>query len=167
MPSGMATRGETANERGAMRALGAGGGQTAACAVGVAFNHDDHVDSCGELGVQPGAIQPAQRGERFEAGGDLRDRVGVQGAGAAVVAGVQCCEQVDDFGAADLAHYDAVGSHAQRLTHQVRNGDLAGALGVRAAGGQVDHVRMVGGEFQGVFDGDDALGRVDLREQGG
>ena len=91
----------------------------------------------------------------------------MQGAGATVVARVECCEQVDDFGAADLADYDAVGPHAQRLAYQVRDGDLTGTLGVRPTRGQVDHVRVIGGEFQGVFDGDDALGRVDLREQGG
>ena len=48
----------------------------------------------------------------------------------ALVAGVHGLEHVERLAAADLADDDPVGSHAQRVAHQVADGDLALALDV-------------------------------------
>ena len=60
-------------------------------------------------------------------------------------------------GAADLADDDAVGAHAQRVAHQVADGDLALALDVGRARLQRDHVRLLELQLGGVLDGDDPL----------
>ena len=57
------------------------------------------------LGVQRRAGQSAQRRERFESGRHVGGRVGVHGAAAALVAGVQGGEQVGQLSTAHLADH--------------------------------------------------------------
>ena len=63
-------------------------------------------------------LEPGGQGERLDPGRHVGRGVGVQGAAAALVAGVERGEQVDDLGAADLADDQPVGPHPQRLPHQ-------------------------------------------------
>ena len=90
--------------------------------------HD--LDCCGELAVQCRAREPACRREGLHASGHLLRRVGVHGACAAVVAGVQRGEQLADLGAADLPDDQSIGPHPQRLPNEVAKLDAARALDV-------------------------------------
>ena len=92
-------------------------------------------------------------------------RVGVHGRQRAVVAGVHGLQHVEGLAAADLADDDAVGPHAQRVAHQVADGDAAAALDVRRTGLEADEVLLVELELGRVLDGDDALGLGDERRQ--
>ena len=121
--------------------------------------HD--LDGRGELAVQRGPGQAAGRGERLHARGHLPRRVGVHGARAAVVAGVERGQQVADLGAADLADDQPVGPHPQRLPDQVAQLDPARALDVGGPGHQPDDVRMPRPQLGRVLDDDDALTRPD------
>jgi hypothetical protein len=102
--------------------------------------HD--LDGRGELAVQRRSGEAAGRGEGLHARGYLLRRVGVHGARAAVVSGVQRREQLADLRAADLADDEPVGPHPQRLPHQVAQLDATRPLDVRRPGHQPDDVRM-------------------------
>ena len=80
------------------------------------------------------AAEPGGQGQRLDPGRDVARGVGVEGAAAALVAGVQRGEQVDHLGAAHLADHQPVGPHPQRLPDQGAQRDLAGALDVGRPG---------------------------------
>ena len=92
-------------------------------------------------------------------------RVAVDGGQRALVAGVHRQQHVERFGAAHLADDDARRSHAQRVAHQVADGDLADAFDVLAAHLQGNAVWQMAIEHQlgDLFDGDDALVEFDDR----
>ena len=71
--------------------------------------------------------------------------------------GVHGLEHVEGLAATDLTDDDAVGTHTQRVAHQVADLDLALALDVGRAGFERQHVVLVELELLGVLDGDDAL----------
>ena len=119
------------------------------------MQHD--LDRGGELAVQRRAGEPAGRGERLHAGRDLLRRVGVHGARAAVVAGVQRGEQLAYLGAADLADDQSVGSHPQGLPDEVAQLDPARTLDVGRPRHQPDDVGMTWAQLGHVLDGDDAF----------
>jgi hypothetical protein len=73
------------------------------------------------------------------------------------VAGVHGGQQVERFGASDLADEQPVGPHAQGVAHEIPDGDLADAVGRRRTALEADHVRSVETQFGGVLDGDDPL----------
>ena len=73
------------------------------------------------------------------------------------MAGVHGLEHVEGLAATALTDDDAVGAHAQRVAHQVADGDLAPALDVLRAGLEADDVALVERELDRVLDGDDAL----------
>ena len=102
--------------------------------------HD--LDRRGELAVQcrPGEPAGGRRGPPY--GRDLLRRVGVHGARAAVVAGVERREQVADLSPADLADDQPVGPHPQGLPDEVAQLDAAGALDVGRPRHQPDDVGM-------------------------
>ena len=112
------------------------------------------------------AAQARREGQRLDPGRDVGGGVGVDGAAAAFVAGVERGQQLDDLGAAHLADDEPVGPHPQRLADQGAQGDLAGALDVGRAGLEADHVRVVGAELAGVLDQDQPLGRRRPAKQG-
>ena len=89
--------------------------------------------------------------------GELR----VDGGQRAVVAGVHRLEHVERLGAADLAHDDAVGAHAQRVDHELALGDLAPALDAGRPRLEPADVLLLELELGRVLDRDDALGRAD------
>jgi hypothetical protein len=116
--------------------------------------------------VEGVAGEPGQGAEGFQAGGYVDGRVGVDGATAAVVAGVERGQEIHYFGAADLADDQAVGAHAEGLADQVAQRDLSGAFDVRRASLEADDVWMIRAEFAGVLDQDQPFGRIRQREQG-
>ncbi len=89
----------------------------------------------------------------------------MQGAASTLVPGVHRRQKIGDLRAAHLPDDQAVGPHAQRLTHQGLQVHLPGTLHVRRAGLQPHHVRMPRTQLAGVLDEHDPLGRVDLGEQ--
>ena len=104
------------------------------------MQHDLH--SRGELAVQRRSGEAAGGGERLHPRGHLLRRVGVHGARAAVVSGVESREQVADLRAADLADDEPVGPHPQRLPDEVAQLDATRPLDVGGPGHQPDDVGM-------------------------
>src|SRR5436190_1102621 len=95
---------------------------------------------------------------RLQARERISRRVGVHGGERAVVARVQRLQHVQRLGTADLAHDDAVGAHAQGVTDEVADRDLALALDVLRPALQAQHVALHQPELGRVLDRDDALG---------
>ena len=82
------------------------------------------------------------------------------------MARVHRLEHVERLRAANLAHDDPVGAHAQGVPHELPDRDLAGALDVLRPGLEAQHVVLLQLELGGVLDGDDALRIGDrLRER--
>ena len=81
------------------------------------------------------------------------------------MAGVHGLEHVEGLAAAALADDDPVGPHAQRVLHEVADGDLAPALDVGWARLEREHVFLVELELLGILDRDDALVVGDERRQ--
>ena len=102
---------------------------------------DDRVERGGQLAVGGRPAPPGRQRERLDPGGDVDRGVGVEGAAAALVAGVERRQQVGHRGVAHLADDQPVGPHPQRLPHQVRTVDLTGALDVGRPRLQPDDVR--------------------------
>ena len=73
----------------------------------------------------------------------------MDGAAATLVSGVERGEQLDDLGAADLTHDQAIRPHAQCLAHQIAHRHGPGALDVGRATLKADQVRMVGTQRAG------------------
>jgi hypothetical protein len=73
------------------------------------------------------------------------------------VARVHGLEHVQSLAGTALADHDAVGPHAQGVTHQFANRDGALALDVRGARLEGDHVLLAQLELGCVLDGHDAL----------
>ena len=93
-------------------------------------------------------LQPLERVAR---------RVGVDRRHRSFVAGVHRLQHVERLFAAALADDDAVGPHAQRVSHEIALADLAFALDVGGAGLQASDMRLLQLQFRGVLDGDQAL----------
>ena len=113
------------------------------------------------------AAEPGGQRQRLDPGRDVGGRVGVQGAAAALVAGVEGGEQLDHLAAAHLADHQPVGSHPQRLPDQVAQGDLAGTLDVGRPRLERDDVRMRRSQLGGVLDQHQPLAGLDQRQQRG
>ena len=120
---------------------------------------DDHVERGGHLLPDDAHRQVHARHQRqgLDAGERVPWRVGVDGGDRAVVTGVHGLEHVERFSATDLTDDDAVGSHTQRVAHEVADLDLALALDVGRARFHREHMVLVELELLGVLDGDDAL----------
>ena len=110
---------------------------------------------------------PAASASASTRAGHVGGGVGVEGAAAALVAGVERGQQVDHLGAAHLADDQPVGPHPQRLPHQVRSVISPAPSMLAGRASSADHVRMVGPQLAGVLDQHQPLGRVDQAEQRG
>ena len=75
----------------------------------------------------------------------------------AVVARVHRLEHVERLGATRLTDDDAVGTHTQRVAHELADLDLARALDVRRPRLERADVLLPEPELLGVLDRDDAL----------
>ena len=115
------------------------------------------------MGRRP--IEAGGQRERLEPGRHVDGGVGVQGAAATVVAGVEGGQQVHHLGAADLADDQPVGTHPQGLPDQGAEVDGPLALDVGRPPLESDDVRMVRAQLGGVLDEDEPLGRIDEGEQ--
>lgn len=127
---------------------------------------ENHLDRSHELAVQRRPVEATERREGFETGGYLVRRIGVHGAGTAVVPGVQSRQEVDDLRSAHFPDDDSVGSHAQRLPDEVADGDLPDAFHIGCACDQPDDVWVCGYEFGSILDADDPLPGIHGSEQG-
>ncbi len=128
-------------------------------AVGQAGALDDEVDRRGDLladGAR-GQVEAGHEHQRLEARERVARRVGVQRGQRAVVAGVHRLEHVERLAAAALADDDAVGPHAQRVDHQLADGDFALALDARRLALERDDVVLRQAQFRRVLDRHDAL----------
>src|SRR2546430_5276052 len=74
-----------------------------------------------------------------------------------VVAGVHRLQHVERLSAAHLADDDAVRPHAQRVAHEVADGDLARPLDGGGFGLEADHMTLPRAELGGIHACDDAL----------
>jgi hypothetical protein len=133
---------------------------------------DEELDAGGDLLPDRAhrQLDPGHEDHRLQAGERIPGRVGVDRGDRAVVAGVHRLEHVQRLAATNLADHDPVGTHAQRVAHQVADGDLAAALDVRRSVLHPHHVGLAESELGGVLDRDDPLGdRDEAREhvQGG
>ena len=87
-------------------------------------------------------------------------RAGVDGADAAGMAGAPSLQQVERFGAADLADRNAVGAQAQRGAHEIGQRDHA------VLGAQRHEIRRGALQLARILDQHDAIGCLgDLGEQ--
>ena len=121
----------------------------------------DEVDGGGDL-LADGPQRQVHAGHQHQGlqpGDGVARGVGVHGGQRAVVAGVHGLQHVQALAAAALADHDAVGAHAQRVAHQIADGDLALALDVGRPGLQPHHVVLLELQLGRVLDGDDALVR--------
>ena len=73
------------------------------------------------------------------------------------VAGVHGLQHVEGLLAATLAEDDAVGTHAQRVLHELALADFALAFDVRRPRFHAANVRLLQLQLGGVLDGDQAL----------
>ena len=128
-------------------------------AIGHARLVDDEVDGGGDLRAHrlERDIDRRHHHHRLQARQRVAGGVGVDGRHRPVVAGVHRLQHVQGLGAADLAHQDAVGPHAEAVAQQLPDRELALALDVRRAVLEGDDVRVVDLQLGRVLDGDHAL----------
>src|SRR4029079_14048319 len=104
-----------------------------------------------------GQVHAGHQGQGLDAGERVPGRVRVDGGDRAVVTRVHGLQHVQRLTATDLTDDDAVGTHTQRVAHEVADLDLALALDVGRARFHPEHVLLVELELLGVLDGHDAL----------
>src|SRR5829696_2468239 len=125
--------------------------------------YDDVDGGADHLADRPRRQREAAHGDhRFKPGQALPRRVRVQRAHGAVVARVHGLEQVEGFGAANLADDDAFGPHAQAVAHEVAHRDLALPFEVRRPGLEPHDMRLLELQLGRVLAGDDALVELDV-----
>ena len=156
------SRGED-HARGAPIRRDLGDGEHHAAAVGTAPDMDDGIDRGRDLRAHRGhgerdAGEERQRLEPGERGGGT---VRVDGRERSVVTGVERLQHVERFPTAHLADDQPVGPHAQRGPHEFPHRHRAHPFGVRGPRFQSDDMGLRQGQLRRLFDGDDALARVD------
>ena len=133
----------------------------------VAGQVDDDVDARDQLAVRGGAGQTRPRSPAPRCGPAARSALlGMDGAGAALVTGVERGQQVDHLGAAHLSDHEAVGPHAQRLTYQVAHRHLTSTLGVGRTRLEPHDVVVARSQLAEVLDQHEPFGWPQLAEQG-
>lgn len=110
-------------------------------------------------------VDPGHQDHHLEAHEGLARVVRVDRREGTLVAGVHRLEQVERLGAPGLAEQDAVGSHAEAVSHKLARRDLALAVGAGLAGFQPHHMRVFKPEFRRVLDGDDAFAMGNRRRK--
>lgn len=128
---------------------------------------DENVEGGGDLGVQRASGQSTQGTQGLQPRRNISRGVGVNGAAAALMAGVQRCEEVCQLSSADLADHQAIGPHSQGVPDQVGQGDRPDPLRVGWPSLQPNDVRMLRAQFAGVLDQNDPSVGVHQTEQGG
>jgi hypothetical protein len=100
-------------------------------AASIATQMHDCIYSSRQLTVHRVPWQTGRSAKGFKARRHMFRAVGVDGAAAAFMSGVQRGKQVHHFASANLAYDETIRSHAQRLSDQVTQINAAGAFGVR------------------------------------
>jgi hypothetical protein len=113
-----------------------------------------------------GEAGAGQQDQALQAGEGFGGAVGVDRAERTGVAGVEGLEEIEALGPPDLAHHDAVRSHAQGIADEVADAHAADVLGIGRASLQPDDVVAGQGQLGHVLDGDDALATWDQCGQG-
>ena len=126
-----------------------------------------HADCAHRLPSDRARAEPGQRTERLDPRRDVEQGIGVERAGAAIVARVEGGEQLSDLAAAALAEHEPIRPHPQRLPHQPVQSHRAGALEIGLARLQGDEMGMVDPQFRDILDRHDAVGRIGQAEQRG
>ena len=139
----------------------------ATAAVTIAYDVNDQLDGGGELAVQRVTTEPCGQRERLQSRGQRLRGVGVHGAAATVVTGVERGKKIDDLGTPDLADDESVRPHPQRLAHQLAQVHLPSSLDVGLPGLEPHNVRVGGSQLAGVLDEHDAFLGGDLTQQAG
>lgn len=110
-------------------------------------------------------VHGCERAECLEPGRHIAQTARVEGSGAAIVSGVQSCQQLPHLLASALTDHETVGAHAQRLADQSCEADAAGALEVRLSRLESDMVGVLRAQLGHILDRDDALGGRRGRQQ--
>ena len=76
--------------------------------------------------------------------------------------GIHCLQQVECFGAADLADDDAFRPHAQAVPNQVAHGYLTLAFEIGRTGLEPHHMRLLQLQLGRILAGDDPFVLVDV-----
>ena len=83
----------------------------------------------------------------------------------AVVASVHCLQHVERLASTALADQDAVGAHAQRIAHEIADGDRALSFAVGGSDLERYQVRMLQAQLGRVLDRDQAFIEADRARQ--
>jgi len=110
-------------------------------------------------------LEPCHQREQLDAPERILGPLGVHRGERPVVARRHGLQHVQRLAAAHLAHDEPIGPHAQGVTHEIADSDLAGALQARAARLEPRHVRAVDAQLGGILDRDDPLTGVDAGGQ--
>ena len=81
------------------------------------------------------------------------------------MARVHRLEHVERLGAADLSDDDAIGTHAQRVPHEIPDGDCPFSLDVRRPSLEPEHVALIELQLGGILDRHDPLVVRDRRRE--
>ena len=129
-------------------------------AVAKAGLMDDEVDSRRYLVANSAhrQLHTAHEHHGLEAGQHVARRVRMHRSEGSLMTGIHSLQHVERLGGLDLADDDTVGPHAQRVAHQVANGDGARSLDICGTALKGDDVALLELKLSRVLDGDDALG---------
>lgn len=131
------------------------------------FDVDYKVQCRGHLAGERGRAETGKRSQRLKPGGHVRKTARVQGAGTAVVPGVERGEQRRNLCATALPEHDPIRTHPQCLSQEFIECHHAHSLRARLPSFQRDSVRVLEPKLGDVFDRDDALPRRYAVEQCG
>ncbi len=126
-------------------------------AVGSAIQVHHCIDGRDDEAVQRLASQTSQGSQRLKARHDVCGGVRVHRSATTLMAGVERSEQVDDFGAPNLADDEAVRAHPQGLPNEVSHRHRTCSLDVRWTRLEEDDVGMQWRQLTGVFNNDEPL----------
>src|SRR5580704_9311173 len=145
--------------------LGQGDDFAGAVAEAGDLHHD--IDCRRDLPTQCilGNVQAAHGDHGLETAQRVAWRVRVNGGQRAVVARVHGWQHVQGFFAANLTHDDAIGTHAQRVDHQLALLHRALALNVGGARFQAHHVILMQLQLGGIFHCYDAFAVGNVRRE--
>ena len=136
-----------------------------AAAVAHAGLVQDEVDGRRNL-LADGALRQVEAGHhdhRLKARQGVTRAVGMGRGQGTVVAGVHSLQHVESLARADLADDDAVGAHAQGITHEVADGNGSPPFEVGRTRLERDDVLLLQAQLGGILDGDDAFALGDER----
>ncbi len=88
---------------------------------------------------------------------DVTGCIGMHGCQRAIMPRIHCLQHIERFAATTLADDDAVRPHAERISHQIANGDGTSALNIRGSGLKPNDMILGESQFGGIFNRDNAI----------